>query len=204
MELIFSIVILVMSVVVHEVSHGYAANALGDPTARYAGRLTLNPLKHLDVFGSVIFPLLLFLSHTGFIFGWAKPVPVNPYNFKNQRYGEAMTAAAGPLANIFLAAVFGLLMRLNVIYGFLSVSFMRVSAMVVVTNIVLAVFNLIPLPPFDGSKIFFDLLPGRFSQAREFIERYSFILVIIAVLFIWELIAPIIPVIFRLLTGIAI
>src|SRR3989338_241276 len=110
LDIIFSILILILSVVVHEVSHGFAANYLGDPTARLAGRLTLNPIPHLDPIGSILIPLLLFFTKAGAMFGWAKPVPVNPYNLRG-KYGEAIVAAAGPLSNIVLAIVFGLLIR---------------------------------------------------------------------------------------------
>ena len=110
-DFIFVIAVLIFSVVLHEVSHGYVAEMLGDPTARLAGRLTLNPLKHLDPLGSVILPVLLVLSGAKILVGWAKPVPYNPYNLSNQRYGEAFVAGAGPLVNIALALLFGLALR---------------------------------------------------------------------------------------------
>lgn len=199
-DFIFSILILVMSVVVHEVSHGYVAEALGDPTARYAGRLTLNPLKHLDLMGSIIIPLILIVTKVGFVVGWAKPVPVNPYNLKNQKWGEAIVAGAGPASNILLALVFGLLIRFGV--GVLPDSFLQISAVVVLTNIVLAIFNLVPVPPLDGSKIFFSLLPAQFFKLREMMERYGLILVLLVITIIWEIIFPIVPFLFRLITGI--
>ena len=108
---IFSLVILLFSVIIHELAHGYIAYSLGDPTAKYAGRLTLNPIKHLDPFGSVILPLILFISGSPILFGWAKPVPVNPYNFKDQKWGSLKVAIAGPITNIALAVFFGLLIR---------------------------------------------------------------------------------------------
>ena len=114
--LIFFIAILIMSIVIHEVSHGYAAEMLGDPTARLAGRLTLNPINHLDMVGSFIVPVLMYLA-TGFVFGWAKPVPYNPYNLKDGRWGPAIVAIAGPLANIFVAVFFGLLIRFGPLFG---------------------------------------------------------------------------------------
>jgi Zn-dependent protease len=155
---LFSIAILVISVVVHEVSHGYAALMQGDVTAKYAGRLTLNPIKHLDPFGSVIFPLLLSLIPGGIIFGWAKPVPFNPNNLRNKRWGEAIVAIAGPISNIILAIVFGILIRFSDFLG-LNQSFIELSLVVVLINIVLAIFNLIPIPPLDGSKILFSFFP---------------------------------------------
>ena len=152
MEFIFIIAILLMSIVIHEVSHGYAALWLGDPTAKLQGRLTLNPLKHLDMVGSIIVPFLAFFL-AGFVIGWAKPVPYNPYNFqKMHKYGDAIVAAAGPAVNIFLALIFSILIRISDPSIF-TASFMDISAFVVIINIILAFFNLIPIPPLDGSKI---------------------------------------------------
>ena len=197
METIFQIAVLVMSVVIHEVSHGYAAEILGDPTARLQGRLTLNPLKHLDPVGSIIIPFLT--SLTGFTFGWAKPVPYNPYNLRNQKWGELVVAAAGPLVNIFLALVFGLLIRF--VGATLSVAFVNIAATIVVINLMLAIFNLIPVPPLDGSKILWAFLPYRFQQVRESMERYSFLFVIIIVFAVWEFLSPLIVWLFKLITG---
>lgn len=197
METIFQIAVLIMSVVIHEVSHGYAAEILGDPTARLQGRLTLNPLKHLDPVGSIIIPLLT--SLTGFIFGWAKPVPYNPYNLRNQKWGELAVAAAGPLANIFLALVFGLLIRFSgLTFGSAAVN---IFAAIVIINLVLAIFNLLPVPPLDGSKILWAFLPYRFRQVRESIERFSFLFVIIVVFAVWKFLSPIIVQLFSLITG---
>src|SRR3989344_1275948 len=163
MDTLFQIAILVMSVVIHEVSHGYAAESLGDPTARLQGRLTLNPLKHLDPVGSIIVPLLTSLS--GFTFGWAKPVPYNPYNLRNQKWGELAVATAGPLSNIILALVFGLLIRFAGVA--LSSAFVNIASVIIIINLVLAIFNLIPVPPLDGSKILWAFLPYRFTTIRE-------------------------------------
>jgi len=195
-EIIFGIIILILSVVVHEVSHGYAANMLGDPTARLQGRLTLNPLAHLDPFGSILVPALTALGG-GFIFGWAKPVPYNPYNI-NHKFGEAIVAFAGPLSNIVLAVIFGLFIRLGV--G--SEMFQLLSYQVVFINILLAVFNLLPIPPLDGSKILFNFLPYRFGGIRQTLESYGFFLVLLVVFFLWQLIAPIISFFVRIITGI--
>ncbi len=196
---IFQIAILIMSVVVHELSHGYMADLLGDPTPRLQGRLTLNPLKHLELFGSFIVPIITSLA--GFTFGWAKPVQWNPYNVKNKRWGELAIAIAGPVSNIVIATVFGLLIRL---YGsLLSDSFIYISTYVIIINIVLAVFNMIPLPPLDGSKVLFAILPRKLIWIREVIEIYSILLFLIVVFFIWELVAPIIPFIFKAITGIS-
>jgi len=153
-DFIFIIAILIFSVVLHEVSHGYAANFLGDPTARLAGRLTLNPIKHLDMMGSIIIPAILILTGAGFIFGWAKPVPYNPYNLrKGGKYAEAIVAGAGPASNFIIAIIFGLLMRFGIASGIATVPFIQIAGIIVFVNIMLGVFNLIPVYPLDGSKV---------------------------------------------------
>ncbi|HEY4479504.1 MAG TPA: site-2 protease family protein, partial [Candidatus Paceibacterota bacterium] len=152
---IFQFIILIISVIIHEVAHGYMALWLGDPTAKYEGRLTLNPVKHIDLWGSIIIPIITTLA--GFTFGWAKPVPYNPYNLRNQRWGDALVAIAGPASNIILASLFGLVIRLGMHFSFLSAEFISLASLVVLVNIVLALFNLVPIPPLDGSKIFFSI-----------------------------------------------
>lgn len=189
-DIIFSIAILIMSVVVHEVSHGYAASILGDQTARYQGRLTLNPIKHLDPIGSVVVPLITSLF--GFTFGWAKPVPVNPYNLRNRRYGELIVASVGPLSNLALAGIFAAVIRYLVASGNYSCPFLSIAATVVLINIVLAIFNLVPIPPLDGSKVLFGLLPLHLYHWRQYLERYSFLLVIVFIFFFWQLLQPLI------------
>jgi Zn-dependent protease len=189
-----------MSVVVHEVSHGYAALALGDPTAKYQGRLTLNPISHLDPVGSVLVPLLGYFAG-GFIIGWAKPVPFNPYNLRSAKWGEALVAIAGPLSNICLALIFGLLVRFYGQYGLASESFLGLTSFVVLINITLAIFNLMPIPPLDGSKILFALLPYRWLAVREWFERYGLVLVFVFIFFIWQFMSPIIGRLFTLFTG---
>src|SRR3989338_4601690 len=140
---IFIILALVLSIVAHETAHGYMAAWLGDPTARLAGRLTLNPLKHIDLWGSLIVPGILFLTTAGILFVWAKPVPYNPYNLRNQKWGEALVAGAGPATNLLIAVAFGLVLR------FAGISFdaplFFIMGYIVYMNIVLAFFNLIPL-----------------------------------------------------------
>jgi len=191
-----------MSVVVHEVMHGYAALALGDPTAKYQGRLTLNPLSHLDPIGSFVIPLLGYFAG-GFIIGWAKPVPFNPYNLRNQKWGEAIVAIAGPLSNISLAIIFGLVLRFSSVETFLNQSFLSLAGYVVLINITLAVFNLVPIPPLDGSKILFAFLPYKWQSFRESFERFGLILVFIFIFFLWQVISPLIGYLFSLITGIA-
>ncbi len=200
MEVIFQIAILVMSVVVHEVAHGFVANALGDPTARLAGRLTLNPLKHADPLGSLIVPFLLYITNAGFVFGWARPVPVNTYNLRG-KYGELLVALAGPASNLALALVFGLVVRLG--SEILPVSFLHIAALVVLINIVLALFNLVPIPPLDGSKILFGLFPVKLREARETLERYGFFFTLIFIVFFWQFLTPLVGLLFALFTGLA-
>jgi Zn-dependent protease len=199
-DTVFQIVILVMSVVVHEVSHGYAAKALGDRTAEYQGRLTLNPVPHIDIWGSIVIPLLLLMYDSGFIIGWAKPVLYNPYNLKNQRWGEAIVAVAGPVSNLLLAIIFGLLIR----FGLIPVSAMPIVVSIVVVNLVLGIFNLMPIPPLDGSKILFSILPAHLIQLREQLERYGLVLALIFILFIWKYISPVVIWIFSLIVGVSV
>lgn len=184
--LIFQLAILLMSVVIHEVSHGLAANLLGDPTARLSGRLTLNPIVHIDPFGSIILPLLLFFSHSGFIFGWAKPVPFNPYNLRGGKWGPALVAAAGPVSNLLIACAFALLLRL----GALPTVAIPLFVYVVGINIVLGIFNSIPLPPFDGFKIISPLLPYRTYQKLALFEAsFGLMLIPLVVLFFFFFLA---------------
>jgi Zn-dependent protease len=200
-EFIFSIAILIMSVVSHEVSHGYAAYMLGDPTAKLSGRLTLNPLRHLDPFGSFLVPFLTYLWG-GIIFGWAKPVPYNPYNLRHGRWGPAMVAAAGPLANYSIAIAIGVIMRFSPQLGVWSPAFLDIAGLVVLVNIVLGTFNLVPIPPLDGSKVLFALLPYRYDYVRIFLERYGLIAIGLFILFFWRLLLPLISYIFYAVTGV--
>jgi Zn-dependent protease len=209
-DFIFIIIILIFSVVIHEVAHGYAANYLGDPTARLAGRLTLNPIKHLDMMGSIIIPAILILTSAGFIFGWAKPVPYNPYNLrKGGKWAEAIVAGAGPASNFLIAIIFGLLLRFGIVFGFATVPFIQIAGIIVFVNIMLGVFNLIPIPPLDGSKVLAGILPYDAGQAyRRFqdnISRYGFIGIIgFLFIFIWILgpiFVKLVSLIFSLITG---
>tara|TARA_B100000508_G_C11444642_1_gene270711 strand:+ start:562 stop:1194 length:633 start_codon:yes stop_codon:yes gene_type:complete len=184
------IIILILSVVLHEVAHGYAAWKLGDPTAKLQGRLSLNPLVHIDPLMSVIVPGMLVLSGSPFLFGAARPVPYNPYNFSDQKYGEAKVAAAGPAVNILIAVVFGVLVQLSGTLG-LSETFVSLSYSIIIMNIFLALFNLLPIPPLDGSKVLPIVLPFtlrmRYQGLRNYLEHnvgLAFLLIIFLVFFI--------------------
>lgn len=201
MEILFSIIILIFSVVIHEVAHGYAAERLGDPTAKYAGRLTINPIAHLDLMGSFIIPVLLVMTHAGFIFGWAKPVPVNPYNLRNQRWGEALVSAAGPLSNLLLAFIFGVVVRAHEALG-VSAAFVELSMIIVVVNVALALFNMIPMPPLDGSKILFAVLGRHGFAVRAWFERYWILGIVIVIFVIFPLLHPLINIFFWAFTGV--
>lgn len=176
--IIFRIAILIMSVVIHEVSHGWMAYKLGDSTAKDCGRLTLNPIIHLDLFGSFILPVLLLISSGGqFAFGWAKPVPFNPNNLKNQKRDSALIAVAGPISNILTALFFGLIFRFFspiLLAGSKAELVFIIFQSIIAVNIILAIFNLIPIPPLDGSKILFAFLPPAAENFQHFLERYGF------------------------------
>jgi Zn-dependent protease len=198
-DVIFYIAILVMSVVIHEVSHGFVAEKFGDKTARLAGRLTLNPLKHLDWFGSVLLPIVLYFS-SGFVFGWAKPVPYNPNNLKDRKKGEIAVASAGIIANISIAIIFGLILRFT--SGLvMPEGFHFIVSTIVVINLALAIFNLVPIPPLDGSKILFNILPRSFAGFVELLERYSIIFFLVFIVFFSDYLYPILAFTYKLVTG---
>lgn len=200
---IFYIAILIMSIVIHEVSHGFMAEYFGDDTARNAVRLTLNPIKHLDMFGSILLPAILILSKAGFVFGWAKPVPYNPNNLSDRKWGTIAVASAGVLANFFIAVIFGLIIRFSAGFN-LSESFYFITSTIVIVNLALGIFNLVPIPPLDGSKILFSFLP---ESAFNFIlayEQYSLILLLVFVVFFADYLYPILAFMFHLVTGLAI
>ncbi len=200
--LIFQVGILIFSVVIHEVAHGFAALMLGDHTAEEEGRLTLNPVPHIDPFGSVILPAMSYLFG-GIIVGWAKPVPYNPYRLRNRAWGPALVGTAGPAANIFIAAAFGVIVRFSPFasdIGFLG-NLSAIAGMIALLNLTLAIFNLVPIPPLDGSKVLFAVLPSRWRGAQTFLERYGVILLILFIGFFSHLLLPVIAFAFRLLTG---
>lgn len=202
MDVIFQILILIFSVIIHEISHGYVALTFGDHTAQYEGRLTLNPIKHLDWFGSVLLPLALFLTGAGFMVGWAKPVPYNPYNLKHRKIAEPLIAFAGPLSNLFVAFVFGILIRSLIIFSHPPVALISIFSFVVLINIGLAIFNLLPIPPLDGSNILFSFLSVKAKHKFHHIsERHGIIIILAVVIFLPSIIYPIIVNLFKLITG---
>lgn len=187
-SLIFYFFIIIPSAIIHEYAHGWVADRLGDPTARYAGRLTLDPRTHIDPIGTLLMPLgLFFLSGGNFLFAYAKPVPFNPYNLKSQKWGPAIVGVAGPLANLLLATTFALVYRLTT-----HLPIAEFLAIIVYANVLLAVFNLVPLPPLDGSKILFAVMPPSWYQLRVFLERYGFVIVMFFVFFLFKFLAPVI------------
>ena len=188
---VFQIIVLIFSAVIHEVSHGFTAEKLGDPTARLAGRLTLNPFKHLEFFGSFILPLSLYLLSGGrFVFAWAKPVPYNPLNLKNPLRGGALIALAGPLSNFIIAIFFGII--LNIVGPNSPIS--SLFLIIIYINILLGVFNLVPIPPLDGSKVLFGILPHKkwAYDLIRFLESYGMILLILFLFFGFDSIMPIV------------
>lgn len=195
--LLFFFVIIIPSAIIHEYSHAWMADRLGDPTARNAGRLTLNPIPHIDLFGTILMPVFLFLaSGGGFLFAYAKPVPYNPYNLRDQKKDPALVGIAGPASNIILAIVFGLLVR------FLPASnFSLFLEIIVYANILLAVFNMVPIPPLDGSKVLFAMLPDSAWALKQSLERYGFMILIFFILFAFRIIVPIITFLFQIIAG---
>lgn len=184
---IIFIVVLIASVIIHEVSHGYMAYFLGDNTAKLAGRLTLNPLPHIDLLGSIIIPAFLVLSNSPIMFGWAKPVPYNPYNLKRGgKFAEGLVALAGPLSNILLALFFALLYKTS----FISSS---IALQVIYMNLFLALINLVPIPPLDGSKILPAFLPHpldlKLNSLFRSIEQGGVLTIFIAVFVLATLLA---------------
>jgi len=196
MEQLIMLVVLFFSVIIHEISHGYVALLNGDPTAKLYGRLTLNPIPHIDPVGTILVPALLFLSHSGIFFGWAKPVPVNPSNFRNFRIGELSVSAAGPLSNFFLAFVFAQLLP----WTQHNPGFFLFCKYGVIINLYLMLFNLIPIPPLDGSKVVMPLLPRSMQQLYVQLEPVGFVLILI--LLFSGLWSSIIMPIFQFLIGI--
>lgn len=200
LEGIFIAVVFIYSIVIHEVSHGLIARSLGDNTADDQGRITLNPLKHIDVFGSLILPFFLLVIRSPFVFGYAKPVPYNPANLNDRKYGPAKVALAGPLVNLVLAVAFGLLLRF--LPAYLQATILpSLLSYVVQINLLLAIFNLMPIPPLDGHWLLLTFLPERFTSFKVFILRYNMALFLIFLFFIFPFIYPLINLLFHAIVG---
>lgn len=175
------IVPVIFAITVHETAHGWVAKKYGDNTAKMLGRLTLNPLKHIDPIGTVILPGILLLTGTGFIFGWAKPVPVDARNFKNPRHDMAIVALAGPVSNLLMAVGWALVARLGVLINveFVTMPMIYWGIAGISINLVLALINLIPIPPLDGSRVVSGILPHRWAWQYNKLERYGFLILLL-------------------------
>ncbi len=194
---LFIIAILFFSIIIHEYAHGWVAYRLGDITPKISGRLTLNPLAHIDVFGTILLPIfLLIISRGAFAFGYAKPVPINPYNFRNPKKDIMWVGIAGPLSNFILAIIFILLIKLRLFVGFLYDIFIYG----ILINLILCIFNLLPLPPLDGSRVVAAFLPYRQALQYLKLEMVGFIVIVglISLGFLHWFIFPIIRIIFYL------
>jgi len=201
--IVFSIIALVYSAIIHEYMHGWMAERLGDDTAKDAGRLTLNPIPHIDIYGSIILPALLILSNVGFVFGWAKPVPFNPNNLRDKKYGEAKVALAGPMGNLITAISFGLFLRALSFWqpAFINESMILFIMIIIKINIVLMIFNLMPIPPLDGSKVIMPFLSYRAKIKMHEMEKYGMIFILIFVMVGFPIVIPIIDFLFRVIVG---
>jgi Zn-dependent protease len=205
---------LIFAIVFHEVAHGWVANKLGDPTARDMGRLTLNPIPHIDLVGTIIMPLMLFLLTDGrMLFGYAKPVPIDPRYFKDPKKGMALSSMAGPGVNVAMAVIFSFLLRVvmvglegNVpepVWGWFATPITLMLGYGVIINVVLAVLNLIPIPPLDGSRIVYWLLPDKLAGAYYQLERYGMIILMLLIFagILGRIMTPVIRPLLGLLLG---
>lgn len=201
--LIFYFIVFIFSAIIHEVSHGAAALKFGDTTAKDQGRLTLNPIKHIDPVGSVVLPLMLLVLNSPVIFGWAKPVPFNPFNLKNPKKESGLIALAGPASNLVIAIIFGIILKLAALFsGYLNPSIFIFLNIIILVNIILAIFNLTPIPPLDGSKVLFSLLPKKFSSFEMWLEKYGFIILIAFIFLGFDyIVVPFVLFIFHLFGG---
>ncbi|MEK7101084.1 MAG: site-2 protease family protein [Patescibacteria group bacterium] len=208
MDIVLALIVLIFSVIAHEVAHGYAADSLGDPTARLAGRLTLNPFPHIDLMGSIVLPSLLVFTQSPILFGWAKPVPYNPYNLRGRRWGETLVAIAGSATNILLAVVFGLLVRFGPTIG-IDQAALSLAATIAFINLFLGFFNLIPFPPLDGFTALRSALPWHLSSGLNRLEQAVrganiLSLILFLIIFSYAFAAPfsnLILWLFKLITG---
>jgi len=195
----FIYIVIVLSAVFHEYSHAWTAYRLGDSTAKQAGRLTLNPFAHIDIFGTVLVPLL-FLFTAGIFIGWAKPVPYNPYALSDRKYGSLKVGIAGPASNIVIAVAIGIFLRMLIQFDAIAAGdpLLFALGLIVYINIFLALFNMIPVPPLDGSKVFEALFPRQWS----YVMQLGIAGVLIALFIAFYFLTPVAQFIFRAITGV--
>jgi len=172
--MIFSIILFFFAVVIHEFAHGWVAYKLGDPTAKQSGRLTLNPISHIDPVGTIILPMFLIISGSPILFGWAKPIPVNFRGLHNPKQDMMWVGLAGPLANIILAIIISIIIKMKI-----ALMPLLVLEYFMTLNLVLAIFNLIPIPPLDGSRVVMGLLPSKAAYQYMKLEQFGFIIIVI-------------------------
>jgi Zn-dependent protease len=202
---LITLFIFLYSVILHEIFHGLAAEALGDPTPRLSGRISLNPIVHLDPLGSIIIPLFLVLSGSNIVFGWAKPVPINYFNLKDKKYGMAKVALAGPAANFILALSFGLILRfIPFSNSQFSQNLSLIFSQICWVNLLLAFFNLVPIPPLDGSHILFTFLPFKYQNIKIFLIRYQIFILLFFIVFCFPFLGILVRFFFKLITNISI
>lgn len=188
--IIYKIIAFLIAISVHEFAHAWMADRLGDPTAKLEGRLTLNPLKHLDIYGTVLVPLFLIIIGSPFVFGWAKPVGFDPFNLKNPRKDAALISISGPLANFTTAVAFAVILRLLNPFSAVAVLFPLFYSIILI-NLVLGVFNLIPIHPLDGGKILVGILPEKEAvETDRFLNQYGFILIFMLIFISYRGISP--------------
>lgn len=207
MELAILGLAFIVAIAIHEFAHAYSADRLGDPTPRVMGRMTLNPAAHVDPIGTILVPLFLILSGSPIIFGWAKPVQFDPFNLENPRRDAAIISFAGPLANIILAVIISVLVRVSLAIGFLPETLTAIAVPLVVINVILAVFNLIPVHPLDGGKILVGLLPPDIAHDWDRILRQYGLIILLLLIFpifggrplLGQLIRPTIELVLKLL-----
>lgn len=189
---------IIIAAIIHEYSHAWMADRLGDQTPRMAGRLTINPIPHIDPWGTIFLPFLLyFINPYGFLIAYAKPVPFNPYALRNQKYGSALVGLAGPAVNLLLAFSIGALIR------FLSIdqNLFKYLLIAVHANLVLAIFNLVPIPPLDGSKLLYAFLPDSLFKFKVWMEQYGIVLLVVFIIFLSPYLNPVVEFVRQLATG---
>jgi len=190
-------IFIILGAIIHEYSHGWMADQLGDPTAKDLGRLTLNPMVHIDPMGSLLLPAFAWFASGGqFLFAYAKPVPFNPNNLSDPKWGPALVGVAGPFANLIIAILLGIVIRIMGINEFTAFLAVGVQA-----NVILAVFNMVPIPPLDGSKVLFALLPPSWYEVQSFLERYGIILFFLFIFTFSRALSPVMDALFRLIVG---